>query len=170
MRVFVLAVIVTLASFAPSFAAEPSATVAQPELAIEEVFNNMQNELMCLCGCNSILKKCPHIECGFAIPARKDILSQLKSGKSRDEVITYLVAKYGERILAAPAKEGFNLVGYAMPFIAIVLVGALVGKTVSRWARRGAEETSDNLASTSDTHVDKGLSDRLKKELEDFDD
>ncbi len=170
MRTLVLAVVVTLACFAQSSVAAPSATGSKP--SVEEVFNNMQNELMCLCGCNSMLKKCPHINCGFAIPERKEILSQLKSGKSKDEVITYLVEKHGEQILSAPTKKGFNLVGYATPFIAIVLVGSLVGKTVSRWVRRGTEASLNTSAASTPRkdNVDKDLAERLKKELADFDD
>src|SRR5690554_3264247 len=38
------------------------------------------------------------------------IREQLQQGKTRDEVLDYFVQRYGEWILLAPPKRGFNLV------------------------------------------------------------
>jgi len=60
------------------------------------------------------------------------IASQLAEGKTRQEILGYFVSVYGEVVLAAPVKSGFNLSAWIMPFAA---VGAgAVGLT---WVLRG---------------------------------
>ena len=39
---------------------------------------------------------------------RLEVRAMVEAGKSRDEILDYYVAEYGERILAAPRAEGFN--------------------------------------------------------------
>lgn len=136
--------------------------------SIDKIFSQMQDELMCLCGCNSIMKKCPHINCGFAIPARRDMKEMLNAGKSSDEVIQFLVEKHGEQILASPKREGFNLLGYIMPFLVIVVVGSLVAKTVSKWADRGSDGNADVSRRAFDKE-DGRLAEQMRKELAEFD-
>jgi len=44
-------------------------------------------------------------------------------GKSRDEILDYYVAKYGERVLATPRARGVNLLAYIVPWSALILGG-----------------------------------------------
>jgi len=140
--------------------------------SIDSLSNEVQSELMCLCGCNSVMKACPHVDCGFAIPARKQIRSMLEGGKTKTEVIDFMVEKHGEQILAAPKKEGFNLVGYIAPFIAILAVGFIIVQTVKRWAGRSgvARAASAKKTKPVSTSDDSELANKMKKELEEFDD
>jgi len=45
----------------------------------------------------------------------------IKKGQNRDEIIQHFVRTYGERILAAPTRKGFNLTAWILPFLAILL-------------------------------------------------
>jgi cytochrome c-type biogenesis protein CcmH len=54
---------------------------------------------------------------------RKEVREMVAAGKSRDEILDYYVAKYGERILAAPRARGFNSLAYILPWAAL-MVGA----------------------------------------------
>ena len=54
---------------------------------------------------------------------RSEVRAMVLQGKSRDEILDYYVAKYGERILAAPRARGINVVAYAAPFTALILGG-----------------------------------------------
>ncbi|VAX25710.1 hypothetical protein MNBD_NITROSPINAE02-16 [hydrothermal vent metagenome] len=168
MRFTIIALVFSFMLFAPTAS---EATVSEGK-SIDEIFNKLQSNMMCLCGgCNSTLKQCPHANCGFAIPARKEMRAMLEQGKHPDEVITYFVKANGERILAAPTKKGFNLVGYITPFLAILVVGSLVAKTVSRWASKGSAESESFKHGQSPVAVyDDELKERMKKELDDFDD
>ncbi|VAX14930.1 hypothetical protein MNBD_NITROSPINAE01-576 [hydrothermal vent metagenome] len=153
----------------------PAHVVAQESASptIDQLSNEIQGGLMCLCGCNSVMKACPHVDCGFAVPARNQIRSMLEGGKTKTEIVDFMVEKHGEQILAAPKKEGFNLVGYIAPFIAIFVVGFLIVQTVKRWASRAgsakpssAKEAKPVTASNDNDE----LVDKMKKELEEFDD
>lgn len=52
---------------------------------------------------------------------RKEVRAMVEAGKSRDEILDHYVAKYGERILAAPRARGFNVLAYVLPWAALVL-------------------------------------------------
>ena len=46
---------------------------------------------------------------------------------------------YGEKILMAPHKQGFNWVGWIAPFAAVGTGAVVVGALIRRWGRRAAE-------------------------------
>jgi cytochrome c-type biogenesis protein CcmH len=52
---------------------------------------------------------------------RKEVREMVAAGKGRDEILDYYVAKYGERILAAPRAKGFNALAYILPWAALPL-------------------------------------------------
>lgn len=52
---------------------------------------------------------------------RKEVPEMVAAGKSRDEIMNYYVAKYGERILATPRPRGFNTLVYILPWAALIL-------------------------------------------------
>jgi cytochrome c-type biogenesis protein CcmH len=52
---------------------------------------------------------------------RKEVHEMVAAGRSRDEILDYFVAQYGERILAAPRAKGFNGLVYILPWLALVL-------------------------------------------------
>ena len=52
---------------------------------------------------------------------RKEVRTMVAEGKSRDEILDFYVAKYGERILAAPRPEGFNALAYVLPWAALIM-------------------------------------------------
>ena len=56
---------------------------------------------------------------------RKEVRAMLEAGKSREQILDYYVAEYGERILAAPRAKGFNLTAYILPWAALI-AGALL--------------------------------------------
>ncbi len=138
---------------------------------IKPMYNQITKELQCLCnGCNSTVAACPHNSCGYAVPAREKIKEMLNAGSSYQEVIDYFVDKHGEVALSAPTKKGFNLVGYVMPFLAIVVAGSGIVTIASRWVGKGAESEAHEVKHAPAVGpADAALSDKLKKELNDFD-
>ncbi|MBI4666422.1 MAG: cytochrome c-type biogenesis protein CcmH [Nitrospinae bacterium] len=137
----------------------------------DAVYERAARDLMCLCGCNQTIKNCPHINCEFAVPARVKIRQMSLSGKSYDEIVVNFVQENGEKILAQPKKEGFNLVGYILPFIAISFVGFMVYRIVRVWSIKG-EALSAPAKTTAAPQAQAGgeLMERLKKELSEFED
>lgn len=145
----------------------------------EELFISIQREMICLCGCKSILKDCPHVNCDYAIPAKKKIREMLIEGKTRDQILAEFVRERGEQALAAPTKEGFNILGYILPFIAILAAGYGVSIIAMRWAGGKAArepEIRERDTEQEDLQIHQGqgqasdeIAERLKKELEEFD-
>jgi len=62
---------------------------------------------------------------------RDQIRAAVASGKTETEILDAFVATYGERILAAPKPQGFNLLAYVLPAVAIA-VGLLIIAVVMR--------------------------------------
>jgi cytochrome c-type biogenesis protein CcmH len=52
---------------------------------------------------------------------RQEVRTMVAQGKSRDEILDYYVAKYGERILATPRPKGINSLVYILPWAALIL-------------------------------------------------
>ncbi len=62
---------------------------------------------------------------------RQELRTMLAGGATETQVIDAFVTKYGERILAAPKPQGFNLLAYVLPAVAVA-VGLLIIAVVMR--------------------------------------
>lgn len=153
------------------FAAQPPRARGQDSLEVQdvqEVQRIAEESLVCLCGCGSTIKTCPHTNCGFAIPARKTIESLAKQGKSPKEIIDIFVAKYGNDILVSPPKSGFNLVAYILPFVAVIIAVAAVFAIMKKWTSKGLQDEEATLSRRHDEKLAQ-IDDQIEKELEDLD-
>jgi cytochrome c-type biogenesis protein CcmH len=54
---------------------------------------------------------------------RAIIREQVQAGKSRDEIVTYFVDRYGDYVLMNPPKRGSGAIVWAGPLALIVVVG-----------------------------------------------
>lgn len=98
--------------------------------ALEAMTTVLASELRCpVCQGNSIQDSPSEL----AQQMRDLIRDQLRSGKTPDEVRAYFVEKYGEWILLSPKAEGLNLIVYIVPFVALLVGGFVVWRTVRRW-------------------------------------
>ena len=87
-------------------------------------------------------------------------------GKNREAILDYYVARYGERILAAPRARGINLLAYTAPFAALILGGC--GLFLLRGKRRaGAPATAAPLQAPQN---DNRYYEIIEKELRELDD
>jgi len=64
------------------------------------------------------------------------IRERLEVGESPEAVKAYFVARYGEWILLAPTREGFNLVVWILPFLGLGGGAAGLYVILRRWKRR----------------------------------
>ena len=67
------------------------------------------------------------------------IRERLAAGDSPEQVKAYFVEKYGLWILLAPPRQGFNLLVWVVPFVALGAGLVLVLLLVRRWSRRPAD-------------------------------
>jgi len=80
------------------------------------------DKLACTCGsCNNTVATCQMLECHYSSPAKQKIATLQKEGKSDQAIIDAFVKESGLAALAAPPAEGFNLLGWVMPFVALLL-------------------------------------------------
>jgi cytochrome c-type biogenesis protein CcmH len=108
------------------------------------------------------------MECGAADRIKTQVLEKLNIGQSKEEIIGYFVSRYGEKILSAPTKKGFNLTAWILPFFAIVSGGGVVYFTLRRWYAVGGErEVGRNRL--NEGKLEERYVDRFEQELKDFD-
>jgi cytochrome c-type biogenesis protein CcmH len=84
-------------------------------------------------------------------------------GKAQEEILQAYVAQYGERILARPTKEGFHLLAWILPFVALVVGGLALWRFLHRQAGP-AKATTSITAEASDPYAQ-----RMAVELKELD-
>lgn len=110
---------------------------AERDEALEERVRRLASELRCPVCQNLSVYDSPS---GLATEMRDAIRDRLKKGESEEQIRAYFVSKYGEWVLLAPTRQGFNLVVWLLPFVAagLGLVGVIW--VLRRWTRRPKTE------------------------------
>jgi len=133
--------------------------------------SSVSDKIICQCGCGAVLTNCPHQNCGWGVPAKAFIDEQLVKGKTSDELVQYYVSQYGEVVLAAPTKTGFNVIGWVMPFVGLIVGAVAIYFLIGMWSARRDEETVPAEGATALELPDPNdpIARRLDDELRDFD-
>jgi cytochrome c-type biogenesis protein CcmH len=90
------------------------------------------------------------------------IRERLAAGETPDQVKAYFVEKYGEWILLAPPRRGFNLLVWIVPYAGLLAGVLLVIVVVRRWSRAAT-------ASVAPPPVDEAMRQRIRRELAEMD-
>lgn len=99
----------------------------------------VETALKCDCGCGLDVHSCQfQMQCGTSPVWSLRIRRSLEAGESVEAIQASFVADYGTRVLMLPPAEGFNLLGYFLPMLAIVAAGALVGMVARGGSTREA--------------------------------
>lgn len=106
--------------------------------------------LRCMCGCSYTVTSCNMLNCSGAEPARAKLLELVQKGLSDDEVRAEFVKTYGRVVLTKPPSDGFNLVGWVMPFAATGMGLALIIWLISRLYRRAPAAASGPAVETDE--------------------
>lgn len=97
----------------------------------------LETALKCNCGCGLDVHSCQfQMQCGTSPVWSRRIREALEAGESVEVIQAGFVADFGTEVLLLPPAEGFNLVGYFLPAIAILAGGMLVGLVVRGGATR----------------------------------
>ena len=121
--------------------------------------------LTCQCGCGLTVANCNMPTCGFSVPMRRDIDRMIGEGKTRAQIISFYRAQYGEKVLSAPTTEGFNILAWTMPFIALAVGGGLMVVAVGRWHSSSPPAPADSKTGAQ-LSFDPELRRKLEKEIE----
>ena len=125
--------------------------------------SDIEKQLMCQCGCTMVLASC---QCGMAEEMRAEIQAKLDAGVPPAKIIQDFVAMYGETVLAAPTKRGFNLTAWIVPFGAVAGGLALLYFIVREFAKRGREQSLE--LETEYPEELEGFSEKLDEELKEY--
>jgi cytochrome c-type biogenesis protein CcmH len=80
------------------------------------------------------LDECESIACR---QWREEIARQLSQGRSENEIIDYFVERYGNDVSAIPRDTSDRLLVFAVPIVAIVVIGVVGAYQVRRLRQRG---------------------------------
>ena len=126
----------------PKPGATPSMTDAQRD--------ELEHQIHCQCGCQLDVYTCRTTDfaCSVSPAMHSDVMGLVAGGHSAQEILAAFKAIYGEKVLMAPVRSGFNLLGYTIPFIALGTGAVIVAALMRRWKREPVP------ASVAMPHVD----------------
>ncbi len=133
--------------------------------AMALVVSDVAKEFVCNCGCNKMLTDCD-MKCGEQL--RGVIAARIAEGWDKPRIMDLLVRNYGEKLLAAPTKSGFNLTAWVTPFAVILIGGVMISLAVGEWVARRRATRRLPLA-TPTALVEGKYLDRVDEELKSFD-
>jgi cytochrome c-type biogenesis protein CcmH len=138
-----------VAQWGPPILVTPPVTTKHATLA------DLEDEIMCPVCPGETLEQSSS---PAAQQVERFISARITAGDTKGEIKDELVAEYGPRILAAPTKEGFDLLAWVLPLAGLLAGALLVGAAAWRWSR--AREPASEPAT-----LDPELERRLDREL-----
>jgi cytochrome c-type biogenesis protein CcmH len=131
----------------------PEATAAHVS---EETVHDVAAQLRCVVCQNLSVADSPS---EMAAQMRAIVRERLEAGETPAQVREYFVARYGEWILLAPRRSGFNLLVWGFPIAAIVVGLVIVALWLRRWTRWRPETPTPSP-------VDAAMRERIRREME----
>ena len=143
---------------------------AAPFAEAGAVLADLENALMCKCDdkCGKVLINCT---CSTSDKTRAEFAGKLASGITMEQIIQEQVDKYGETVLSAPSKSGFNLTAWVAPFVALIAGGFGIRKIIDTWIKKNSNEESepsDAPEGPVENKISSMYAQRLKKELDEI--
>ena len=135
---------------------------------LEQQVRRVGEKLKCFCGangstCSYTVGSCNMLNCHFREEVNALIRPMVKSGTDEATILAKLKEKYGTMILGAPPAEGFNVLGWIMPFLAIGVGLLAIRFTVVRWRRPKPAAAAAPLGAPMEK-----FRDEIEKELADL--
>lgn len=99
----------------------------------------LEKGLRCTCNCGLDVYTCRTTDftCETSPAMHQRVLRLQGEGKSSQEIVAAFVLENGVSILMAPPKRGFNLAGYFVPGLLILIASAVLVLVLRRWTRAG---------------------------------
>ena len=117
-------------------------------------FRKLSDELRCP-TCQGLSVK--DSDAGFSNSIKDKIRELMKDGKSDKEILAYFVKRYGEWILRAPTKSGFNLVLWILPGAGILIGLFIVLFRSKRWVSQPQQEKLASLSPEEERMIKEDL-------------
>ena len=109
--------------------ASPSMSVGQRDA--------LEHRIRCQCGCTLDVYTCrtTDFSCQVSPSMHRDVMALVDGGYAAEEILEAFENVYGERVLMAPRREGFNRLAYLLPGTAIAAGAVLLALMLRRWRR-----------------------------------
>lgn len=132
---------------------------------VREVTDDEVNEVSSQLYC-PVCENIPLDVCGTAACARwrAQVRTLLEQGASEDEVISYFVEQFGQRVVATPQDPVLNFLSWAVPVAAVILGLGIVGFIFVRWRFGGGMPDDSRTVDVEPEEVDDYRA-RLEREL-----
>lgn len=118
-RLFLLTTAVLFCCLAPLLAA----SCAAETITLEEQAQAIDQRLMCpVCPAETIDQS----QADVALQMRELVREKLRAGESEEQIYDFFVERYDKGVLAEPPADGFNLLVWVVPPVALVLGLALL--------------------------------------------
>lgn len=97
----------------------------------------VEHRIQCTCGCTLDVYTCRTTDftCTYSPGMHREVVALADEGKTADEIVAAFVAKYGEKVLMAPKPVGFNIAGYVVPGVLILMVAVVIVVVLRRRMR-----------------------------------
>ena len=120
--------------------------------------NELESEIMCpVCGTTL-----DQSDSAVAQDMKMFIAHRIAAGDTKSKIEDALVAQFGEAVLAAPPKHGFNLLAWLLPLIGLLVAAPIVGWAAWRWSR--ARDTGPPMqASQLDPETERRIDSELAR-------
>ena len=147
----------------------PSAGFAQATAALpekSELRRQVENDIMCTCGCRAPMNNCPMGPSCHGLEALNAKLdTYFAQGLTRDQIRRALVADHGgQDILTSPIDSGFNRLAWMFPYVVGIVGAGAIALAAKRWSRHDPASQREQAVA-----ADGALNVRLDDELRDLD-
>ncbi|MBC7842078.1 MAG: cytochrome c-type biogenesis protein CcmH, partial [Gemmatimonadaceae bacterium] len=128
--------------------------------------DELERGLKCACPCKLDVFTCrtTDFQCGISPAMHSDVVRLIDGGYSADEIVAAFTTVYGERVLMAPVKEGFNIAGYVVPFITLGIGATMLVALLRRW-KRETESAAPAVAAKSVLPIGGGVPEATDDEM-----
>ncbi len=138
---------------------------AQQTQSLDEQAQEIYRSLMCpICPGQTIDQSSSELSAQM----RSLVREKLEQGETRGEILQFFVERYGETVLAAPVKSGFNLIVWLAPILGIFTGGIILWVVIRRWVKGKDKFSTELLSPTPDGSHDEKYRRQLEKDLKDF--
>jgi cytochrome c-type biogenesis protein CcmH len=131
----------------------PAKPGARPTMTDRERDDRVERNIRCQCGCTLDVYTCRTTDfaCKVSPAMHGDIKSLVEGGYTAQEILDSFVDVYGERALMAPRPQGFNLVGYLAPFVALAAGAVAVVAVLRNWNAKKVDPVAPGVSTASAT-------------------
>lgn len=157
-----LAIALPLLALCIGLALTATGTIAaqQPSPNVDDEVLRISKNLYCPVCTGVPLDVCETQAC---VQWRALIREKLIAGESEQQIRSYFIAQYGERVLGAPPPEGFNLSAYILPLGVLVVGAVILFFTARSWLKRPQNNAANAPASAP--QVSSEYAERIAREL-----